>query len=57
MNNFSPILINTTHNNAHFKNKIIEKIPRSGVIDTETINPHDLCYRCFKPGPDFYLGN
>ena len=28
------------------------KIPRSGVINQETINPHDLCYQCSKYGPD-----
>ena len=56
-NHFSPILINTTPKNVHFKNKINGKIPRSVVIDSETINPHDLCYQCYKHGPDFYLVN
>ena len=32
------------------------KIPSSGVIDQETINPHDLCYQCSKYGPDFLFG-
>ena len=31
-------------------------IPRSGVIDPETINTHDLCYRCSKHGPDGLFG-
>ena len=39
-----------------FLNQIIGKIPRSGVIDPETINPCDLCYQCFKNGPDFLFG-
>ena len=39
-----------------FKNQINEKIPRSGVIDQETINPHDLCYQCSKYGPDLLFG-
>ena len=41
----------------HFSNQINGKIPGSGVVDPETINPHDLCYQCSKPGPDFYLVN
>ena len=36
-------------------NQINGNMPRSGVIDQETINPHDLCYQCPKDGPDFYL--
>ena len=32
-NNLSPVMIDTTHNNAHFENKIHGKIPRNGVID------------------------
>ena len=32
------------------------KITRSGVIDQKKINPHDLCYRCSKDGPDFLFG-
>ena len=54
--NFSPILINTSHKNVHFKNRINGGIPRSGVIDPETINPHDLCYQCSKHGTYFLLG-
>ena len=28
-----------------------------GVVhDQETINPHDLCYQCFKYGPYFLFG-
>ena len=37
---FSPILINTSHKNVHFLNQINGKIPSSGVIDPEAINPH-----------------
>ena len=33
MNQFSPVLINTTHENVHFKIQIKGKIPRSGIID------------------------
>ena len=50
-------MIDTTHNNVHFLNQIIDKISRSGVIDTETINPHDLCYQCSKHCHNFYLLN
>ena len=39
-----------------FKNQINEKIPRSGVIDQQTINPHDLCYQCSKDTPEFLSG-
>ena len=46
-------MINTTHDNVTFLNQINFKIPRSGVIDPETINPHDLCYKCSKHGPDY----
>ena len=28
----------------------------SGVIDPETINPHELCYQCSKYGPDCLFG-
>ena len=31
-------------------------IPRSGVIDQETINSHELYYQCSKDGPDFLFG-
>ena len=33
------------------------EIPRSGVIDPETINYHDFCYHCSKHGPGLYLVN
>ena len=36
----------------HFSNQINGKIPGSGVVDPETINPHDLCYQCSKYGPN-----
>ena len=39
-----------------FLKKINEKISRSGVIDTETINFHDLCYQCYKHGTDCLFG-
>ena len=32
------------------------RIPRSGVIDPETINTHYLCYQCSKHGQDVLLG-
>ena len=32
------------------------KIHRSGVIDQQKINPHDLCYKCSKDGPEFLFG-
>ena len=40
-----------------FKDQINGKIPRSGVIYSETINPHDLCYKCYKNGQDCFLVN
>ena len=46
-------MIYNTHNNVHFLNQINGKIPRNGVIDKNTINPHDLYYQCSKDGPDF----
>ena len=49
-------MIDTTHKNVHFLNKINGKIPRSGVIDQEKIIPHDLCYHCYKDGPDLLFG-
>ena len=49
-------LINTSHNIVRFLNQINGKIPRSGVIDTKTINPHDSFYQCYKHGPDFLFG-
>ena len=49
-------MINTIHKNVHLKNQTNEKIPRSGVIDQEKINPHDLCYECSKYVPDFLSG-
>ena len=33
-------------------NPINGEILMSGIIDPETINPHDLCYQCSKHGPD-----
>ena len=33
------------------------KIPSSGVIDKQIINPHELFYQCSKYGPEFYLVN
>ena len=30
-----------------------EEIPRSGLIDLETINPHYLCHQCSKHDPIF----
>ena len=53
---FSPILINTSHNNVHFLNQINGEIPRNGVIGPETINPHDFCYQFSKHGPDCLFG-
>ena len=53
---FSPILIDTSHKNAHFFNQIIGEIPGSGVTDPETINPHDFCYQFSKHSPDFLFG-
>ena len=50
------MLINNTNKNAHFKNQINGKILRSGVTDLETINTHDLCYHCYKHGPDCFFG-
>ena len=52
-NHFSPLLLNTAPKNVHTRNQINGEIPRSGLIDTETINPHDLYYQCSKHGPDF----
>ena len=49
-------MINISRKNVHFLNQIIGDIPRSGVIDEEKINPHDLCYQCSKDGPDFLFG-
>ena len=37
-------------------NHINSKIPNSYVIDTETINTHDLLYQCSNHGPGFSLG-
>ena len=37
-------------------NKINGKIPRSGVIYPEIINPHDLCYQFSKNGLDSLFG-
>ena len=37
-------MIDTTHKNVCFKNQINGKIHRSGVIDQQTIDRHDLCY-------------
>ena len=45
--------MNTTHNNVNFINHINSKIPSSAVIDTETINTHDLLYQCSNHGPGF----
>ena len=39
-----------------FYYQINGKIPRSCVIDPETINSHDLCYECSKHGPDCLFG-
>ena len=44
-------MINTTDNNEQFLNQINGKIPRSGTIDPETINPRYLFYQCSKHGP------
>ena len=49
-------MIDTTQKNVHFKNKINGNITRSGAIDKETINPHDLCYWCSKYVPEFLFG-
>ena len=49
-------MINTTHNKVDFKNKINGGITSSGVIDQESINPHELCYQYSKYGPDFLFG-
>ena len=49
--------MNTTHKNVHIFNQNNGEIPRSGVIDPETINPRDLCYQCSKHGPDYYSVN
>ena len=32
------------------------KIPRNGVIDQKTKDPHGLCYQCSKYGPDVLFG-
>ena len=32
------------------------KIPRSGVIDQQTIDPHYLCYQCSKDSQEFLFG-
>ena len=39
-----------------FKNKINGEITKNDVIDTETINSCDLCYQCYKHGPDCLFG-
>ena len=49
-------MINTTDNNEQFLNQINGKIPRSGTIDPETINPRYLFYQCSKHGPDCLFG-
>ena len=56
MNHFSPILIITTHNNVNILNQNNGEIPSSGVIDPETINPHDLCNQCSKHRTDCLFG-
>ena len=53
---FSPILVNTSQTNVHFLNQMNGKFPRRGVIDQETININDLCYQCYKHGPDCLFG-
>ena len=53
---FSPILINTSHNNIRFKNQTNGEIPRIGEIDLETMGSHDFCYQCYKHGPDSLFG-
>ena len=55
-NHFSHIFLNTTLNNVHFFNQINGKITSSGVINPETINPHDFFHECSKHGPDFVFG-
>ena len=50
------ILINTKNKNVHFYNQTNVNITRSGVINQETINTHDLCYQCSKDVPDFLFG-
>ena len=53
---FICILINDSHKSANFWNQIIEHIPRSGLIDPETINPHKLRYKSLKHAPDCLFG-
>ena len=37
-------------------NQIYGEIPRSDVIDTETLNHYELCYQCSKHGPFCLFG-
>ena len=46
-------MVDTTQNNFHSKNQINGNISRSGAIDQESINPHNLCYQCYKYGTYF----
>ena len=38
---FSPVLINTTHENIHFLNQVKGEIPICGIIEPKTLNKHD----------------
>ena len=40
-NKFSPVMIDTTHNNVRLEKKTNRNIPRIGVIDQQTINIHE----------------
>ena len=48
--------MDTTHKNVYFLNQNNEKIPKSGVIYQQKINPRDLCYQCSKDVTDFLFG-
>ena len=48
MDQFSPVIVNTTHHNIHFLNQVKGEIPICGPIDPKTLNNHDFCYSCSK---------
>ena len=41
---FSPVLVNTNHDNVRFLNQVEGEIPGCGTVDPKTLNKHDLCY-------------
>ena len=45
-------MIDATHKYVCFVNKSNGNTRMSGVIDQQTINPHDLCYKCSKDTPE-----